>query len=248
MKGEGAGRGRARRVRMNVVQKLARWTIESAFELSVATIGCFNDMSRFRRKVDTLRECGAGSLGKEVADILDRRGLTLVPGYESHDLKHALLGFDMNAEGEVRMQAFMIGNGNHSVPSFAIFIFGAALLPDLWQTFLADFREGRRTRPISAWTIDRYASDSLAALRAATTRNRARGIECQPSAAIGPVGRVSQEGAGPAASANCVASNPEGRKRYPLGDPGRAREAWEALNSASCFACGASEPPADLGT
>ena len=197
---------------MNVVQKLARWTIESAFELSVATIGCFNDMSRFRRKVDTLRECAAGSLGKEVADILDRRGLTLVPGYESHDLKHALLGFDMNAEGEVRMQAFMIGNGNHSVPSFAIFIFGAALLPDLWQTFLADFREGKRVRPIAAWTIERYASDRLASLRAATW-NRARGTEFQPSAAIGPVGRVSQEGAGLEASANCAASIAEGRKR-----------------------------------
>ena len=152
---------------MHIFQKLARRIIESAFELSVATIGFFNDMSRFRRKVDTLRRCAAGSVGKEIADILDRRGLTLVPGYESHDLKHALLGFDMTAEGEVRMQAFMIGNGNYSVPSFAILIFGAVLLPDLWPTFQADFQEGRNACPISAWTIDRYASESLTSPRAA---------------------------------------------------------------------------------
>ena len=151
---------------MNVFQRLARRIIESAFELSVATIELFNDMSRLRRKVDTLRRCAAGSLGKEIADILDRRGLTLVPGYESHDLKHALLGFEMTAEGEVRMQAFMIGNGNYSVPSFAIFAFGAVLLPDLWSTFRNDFQEGRNTRPISAWTIDRCASENLASLRA----------------------------------------------------------------------------------
>jgi len=151
---------------MNVFQKLARRIIESAFELSVAAIGFFNDMSRFRRKVDTLRRCAAGSLGKEIADILDREGLTLVPGYESHDLKHSLLGFDMTAEGEVRMQAFMIGNGNYSVPSFAIFMFGAVLLPDLWPTFWADFQNGRHAGPISTWTIDRYASMSLTSLRA----------------------------------------------------------------------------------
>ena len=150
---------------MNGFQTSSRWIIESAFELSVAIIASFNDMSRFHRKVDALRECPSGSLGREIAEILDARGLTLVPGYESHDLKHALLGFDMTPEGEVRMQAFMIGNGNYSLPSFAIFFFGALLLPELWPTFRTDFREGRQARPISGWTIDRYALERLASLR-----------------------------------------------------------------------------------
>lgn len=150
---------------MNVFQRFARRIIESAFESSVAAIASVNDMSRFHRKVDTLRGYPAGTLGKEIADILDSRGLTLVPGYESHDLKHALLGFDMTPEGEVRMQAFMIGNGNYSFPSFAIFAFGALLLPELWPTFRADFRNGRRARPISGWSIDRYAPESLVSLR-----------------------------------------------------------------------------------
>ena len=158
---------------MNVFQKLARRTIESAFTWSVATIALFNDMRRFRSEVDTLRACPPGSLGREIADILDAHDLTLVPGYRSHDLKHALLGFEMTPEGEVRMQAFMIGNGNYSVPSFAIFIFGAILLPELWPTFRTDFREGRKARPISAWTIDQYAAESLGSLRV-TSLHRAR--------------------------------------------------------------------------
>lgn len=151
---------------LNVFQRVARKIIEVAFDFSVGTIAFFNDMDRYHRQVDALRRCPPGSLGREIADRLDCGGLTLVPGYESHDLKHALLGFAMTAEDEVRMQAFMIANGNHSVPSFAIFSFGALLLPELWPTLLADFRSGRNTRPISSWTIERYANRNLMELRA----------------------------------------------------------------------------------
>jgi hypothetical protein len=151
--------------RSNVLQKAARRSIEMAFDLSVAVIARFHDMSRYHRKVDALRRCPPGSLGRGIADVLDSRGLTLVPGYESHDLKHALLDFDMTPEGEVRMQAFMVGNGNYSLPSLAIFLFGALLLPDMWPTFGADFAKGRRARPISTWTIERYARRSLVVLR-----------------------------------------------------------------------------------
>ncbi|MGE3599366.1 MAG: hypothetical protein AB7N70_27855 [Dehalococcoidia bacterium] len=150
---------------MNPLQKVARRMIELAFDLSVAAISFFNDMSRYHREVGALRQCPSGSLGREIADALDSRGLSLVPGYESHDLKHVLLGFDMTPEGEIRMQAFMIGNRNYSLPSFAIFLFGAVLLPDLWLTFTADFAKGRKTRPIASWTIERYAGQGLSVLR-----------------------------------------------------------------------------------
>jgi hypothetical protein len=42
----------------------------------------------------------------------------------------------------------------------------ALLLPELWTTFLADFRSGRNTRPVSSWTIERYANRNLMGLRA----------------------------------------------------------------------------------
>ena len=151
---------------MNALQRLARLIIEVAFDTSVGTIALFNDMDRYRDKVDDLRELKRGTLGKAIADSLDARGLTLVPGYESHDLKHTLLGFGMTPEDEVRMQAFMIGNRNYSVPSFLIFGFGAVLLPDLWPTLRTDFENGRRARRISRWTIERYAERDLEELRA----------------------------------------------------------------------------------
>jgi ubiquinone biosynthesis protein Coq4 len=85
----------------------------------------------YQQKVSKLRQLNSGTLGKEIAKCLDNHNLTLVQKYESHDLKHVLLNYQMTAEDEIRMQAFMVGNGNYSIPSFAILFFGVILLPDL---------------------------------------------------------------------------------------------------------------------
>ena len=104
-------------------------------------------------------------LGKEIATCLDQHQLTLVPNYESHDLKHVLLDYKMTAEDEIRMQAFMFGNGNYSIPCFAILAFGAVLLPDLWSTFYKDYKKGKKSIPISSWTIEDYATYTVHELR-----------------------------------------------------------------------------------
>lgn len=150
---------------MNSFQKLARKIIKKAFDLSVKTIERFSHMEPYHKKVADLRTLERGTLGNEIAQCLDAHRLSLVPKYESHDLKHVLLDYKMTAEDEIRLQAFMIGNGNYSVVSFAIFSFGALLLPDLWSTFAKDFKKGRQTIPISRWTIESHKNHALDALR-----------------------------------------------------------------------------------
>ncbi len=150
---------------MNILQKIARRIIKISFDTSVSTIEYFSKMDRYHQQVDELRKLESGTLGKEIAKCLDKHKLTLVPKYESHDLKHVLLDYKMTAEDEIRMQAFMIGNGNYSIPSFTIFFFGAILLPDLWTTFYSDFEKGRQTVPISNWTINDFANSPIRELR-----------------------------------------------------------------------------------
>lgn len=151
---------------MNILQKIARKIIKQSFDLSVSTIEFFSKMEPYKQKVSELRKLENGTLGKEIAECLDNHNLTLVPKYESHDLKHVLLNYKMTAEDEIRMQAFMVGNGNYSIPSFAILIFGAILLPDLWLTFYSDFKKGKKSIGISEWTIEKYATRNLTELRA----------------------------------------------------------------------------------
>ncbi len=151
---------------MNILQKIARKIIKQSFDLSVSTIEFFSKMEPYEQKVSELRKLENGTLGKEIAECLDKHNLTLVPKYESHDLKHVLLNYKMTTEDEIRMQAFMVGNGNYSIPSFAILIFGAILLPDLWRTFYSDFKKGKKSIGISEWTIEKYATRNLYELRA----------------------------------------------------------------------------------
>ena len=150
---------------MNIFQHIAHAIIRKSFHLSVWTIEQFHDVALYEQKARQLEALPDGTLGNDIAKCLEKNGLRLVPKYESHDLKHVLLDFKMTPVDEIRMQAFMLGNGNYSLPSFAIFIFGALFLPDLWTTFYTDFKNGRNSKPISSWTIEEYAHCQTSTLR-----------------------------------------------------------------------------------
>ena len=150
---------------MNILQHISRTIIKTSFHLSVWTIEQFHDIALYEQKAKKLQELPDGTLGKDIANCLQKNGLRLVPKYEDHDLKHVLLDFKMTPVDEIRMQAFMLGNGNYSIPSFAIFIFGFLLLPDLWTIFYKDFRNGRNSKPIATWTIEEYAHCKTSTLR-----------------------------------------------------------------------------------
>lgn len=71
----------------------------------------------------------------------------------------------MTPVDEIRMQAFMLGNGNYTLPCFAILTFGAILLPDEWTTLYKDFKKGQNSKPISNWTIEDFADHKTFTLR-----------------------------------------------------------------------------------
>jgi len=150
---------------MNIFQFIARAIIRRSFHLSVWTIEQFHDIALYEQKAKLLNDLPDGTLGKDIANCLEKNGLRLVPNYESHDLKHVLLDFKMTPVDEIRLQAFMLGNGNYSIASFAIFLFGALFLPDLWKTFFRDFINGRNSKPISNWTIEEFAHCQTSTLR-----------------------------------------------------------------------------------
>ena len=146
---------------MKISKSLSEIIIKKSFDLSVYIIEKFNDMSNCESKVEELRKLPNGTIGKEIANCLNENKLNLIPNFESHDLKHVLLDFKMTPIDEIRMQAFMLGNGNYTFPCFAILTFGALLLPNYWVKFYADFKRGRNTKPISNWNIENYAEKKL---------------------------------------------------------------------------------------
>lgn len=139
--------------------------IAKSFYLSVWIIEQFSETEKLKKKVEQLDELEEGTLGKEIAKCLKKNNLNLVPNYESHDLKHSLLNFEMTPLDEIRMQAFMIGNGNWSIPSLVIFIYGVILLPGKWKLFREDYQKGRKATPIKDWSIDEFANKKISELR-----------------------------------------------------------------------------------
>lgn len=162
----------ANKTQMNILQKLARQLIKKSFNFSVWTIEQFHDKNYYADQVENLRKYPIGTLGHDIAKCLDDNKLGLVPQYESHDLKHVLLDYKMTPVDEIRMQAFMLGNGNYTIPCFAILTFGAILLPDEWSTFYNDFKSGQKSKPISSWTIEKYGDFQTQTLRSQVIETR----------------------------------------------------------------------------
>ena len=150
---------------MNVLQLTSRKTIKYTFKLYIWVLQVTGKMEPHNKKVAALRLLPDETLGKQIANCLDEHNLKLVPRYESHDLKHVLLDYKMTPEDEIRLQAFLLGNGNYTIPCFLILAFGLTLLPDCWSAFYTDYKKGRNTMPITNWTIDEYATKNLAELR-----------------------------------------------------------------------------------
>ena len=145
---------------------LAEQIINKAFYIAVWFINKVQPSKHLQAKAVALDQLPEGSLGKAIAQSLKTNKLHFVPKFESHDLKHTLLGFDMTPLDEIRLQAFMLGNGNWTIPSIAIFIFGAILLPSKWNLFLRDYKAGKQAIPIKDWSIEDYAERDLEELRA----------------------------------------------------------------------------------
>lgn len=150
---------------MKKIKLMPEFIIKISFHLSVWLIEQFHDMKLYNEQIDNLRKLSKGTLGREIADCLDKHNLNLVPGYESHDLKHSLLNYKMTPVGEIRLQSFMLENGNISLPSIAIFTFGFILLPHKWVQLAKDFHLGLNSKSIKDWTIEKYANKNIEDLR-----------------------------------------------------------------------------------
>ena len=64
---------------MNILQLIARAIIRRSFHLSVWTLEQFYDIALYEQKTRQLQKLPPGTLGKEIANCLQKNGLRLVP-------------------------------------------------------------------------------------------------------------------------------------------------------------------------
>lgn len=130
----------------NVTKYIKICCVIKPLQLLVARHSC-------RQKMAYMRSLPVGTVGHDLAHVLDSKRLKLIPGFAKHDLDHLILGYDMDPEDELCMQAYLIGNGRWQLQCF-LFLSSAVLLPGLWGTLWVHYKSGQQSEPLSLLTLD----------------------------------------------------------------------------------------------
>ena len=113
---------------------------------------------RYARKLQLLRSLPDHTVGNDLARMLDAKGMKLIPGFERHDLNHLILGYGMEPEEELCMQAYLVGNGYYKLHC-CLFLSSGLLLPCLWKTLFAHDQLGKRNESLSSLSLEECMTD-----------------------------------------------------------------------------------------
>jgi ubiquinone biosynthesis protein Coq4 len=124
---------------------LARLRGPSAVEPAIADASS----EGLRRRLDSLRDCAPGTLGRGFVDFYDRNGFAWPIGNASlvhHDFDHVLAGYVATPEGELALQAMLAAADDRHFSGLlaSLLLFEAGLLPfgDIAPTEAALARPG----------------------------------------------------------------------------------------------------------
>lgn len=135
---------------INIIQKLKHLKVTGGI---IWLLELIHGKNHLTPKLNRLRTLQHGTVGREVAKMLDSKQYRLIPKFENHDLKHIVLEYEMTMKDEIRMQAYLIGNGNLTFPCLMFFSLGI-FYPTIWKDVLNEYRQGKNTKSIHFLTLD----------------------------------------------------------------------------------------------
>ena len=140
---------------------LLKWLIETA----VPFLNLFRNPPQWPFDINQYRLMPEGSLGNAVAVFLDERNLPLLPKYEIHDVMHVLLGYGITPFEEIKLQAFMIGNGSSTFAGKVLFAVGLMIKPEYTRQLLKEMNAGKKAKRLSRFNFSEIQTGSLIFLR-----------------------------------------------------------------------------------
>lgn len=146
------------------------------FQLSVA-VGVLNRFGNLRycqKLQNQLATLPENTVGKTLSRLLEKQNLHLVPWYMEHDLKHALLGYKMEAPDEMRMQCFMWGNAGFSPFNTLMTLTFLVWTPEMWADIKHHYAAGKRIKNLRNYRLESCMHRDLASLRAEIELEKAK--------------------------------------------------------------------------
>jgi len=117
------------------------------------------------KRLALMKTMPVGSAGHDLYKMLNENQLKPIPKFEEHDLKHLILGYGMSSIDEIKMQAYLFGNGNHSIFCL-LFLASGVLFPKEWSSFYADYKKGKTAPSVLHLDIDACMHEKTDALQA----------------------------------------------------------------------------------
>lgn len=134
-------------------------------KLALPLILMFRRGISFEYSLEQLLAFPDHTLGKDLAVYLKKKNFNLIPGYIRHDCKHILLGYEMDEEGEARMQFYFLGNRHYSVPVVTTAVLCFVLMPEHWTKFYYEFKKGRKSKPFYLTDFEKIIRMNISDLR-----------------------------------------------------------------------------------
>ncbi len=135
-------------------------------ESAVPFLNKFRNPPEWPLTIGDHRQMKKGTLGNDVALFLDERQLPLLPKYEVHDTIHVLAGYGTTPFEELKLQAFMIGNGSSTFPGKVLFVLGLMIKPEFRKPLKHEFEKGRKAKPIAQCNFFELINENTETLRA----------------------------------------------------------------------------------
>lgn len=101
------------------------------------------------------------SLGKNLADYMEKNNIPFKPNLVRHDLKHIVLGYEMNMPDELRIHSFLLGNRCYNLMSIAYLMVCVVVVPEIIPTLRKDFKRGRKAKRLREINLEKYLKNDL---------------------------------------------------------------------------------------
>jgi len=134
-------------------------------EYSVPILNIFRPTSLWPYTLPQLEYMESGSLGNNLHEFLNNRNLDFLKNYETHDAYHALLGYGTTVTEELKLQAFMWGNGNSTYAGRALLIFGLIIFPSKYQTLVIELKKVKSAKPLKLHDVISMLPKQITLLR-----------------------------------------------------------------------------------
>ena len=132
---------------------------------AVPALNVFRRGYPWKTSLDSLERMGPESWGAKLEEYLRMRGMNFLPKYQQHDALHVLLNYDTTPVDEVRLQAFMVGNGTASLAGRVLLRIGMILLPECRAQIRIDRDRGASSTAIDWLRIEAEMPNNIAEVR-----------------------------------------------------------------------------------